>query len=254
MTDPLSWPHDPASAALILDFDGTLAPIVDDPAMSRMPASTAAVLERLIGCLGRIAIVSGRPAAYLNEWAGVPGVSLVGLYGLERVTDGAVVPHPDVAAHADSLRVARAAIAALIDRHPGVELEDKGNAFAVHWRRAVDRAAAEAEVPDLVVKVGATHGLRVEPGKLVAEIRPPVDTDKGAIVRELAAGFDEVAFAGDDLGDLPALAAARELGGLAIAVDHGAETADAVRDAGDLVVDGPEGFAAWLTALATRLS
>ena len=88
---------------------------------------------------------------------------------------------------------------------------------------------------------------------MVIELRPPVPADKGTAVIRLADGFDEVAYAGDDLGDLPAFAAVADLGGLSIAVDHGPETDLRVRDAADLVVDGTEGMASWLAALAGGL-
>jgi trehalose 6-phosphate phosphatase len=91
---------------------------------------------------------------------------------------------------------------------------------------------------------------------MVVEVRPPVDADKGTAVQRLAAGYGAVAYAGDDLGDLPAFAAVRGRGGppagaLAVAVDHGAETDPRVRAAADLVVAGPEGALAWLERVAS---
>lgn len=245
------WPSGPLDrACLVLDFDGTLAPIVSDPATSAMPSSTRAVLTSLVGRVGRLAIVSGRPAGFLAERVGVDGAELVGLYGLERVVDGAVEPDPRVAPYLDALAGAKAAMGEEVARWEGAELEDKGRAFAVHWRRAADREGAAAALDATARRVAGE--LAVEDGKMVVELRPPVEADKGTAVGLLADGFDDVCFAGDDLGDLPAFAEVRSRGGLAVAVDHGEETDPRVRAAADLVVDGTEGFAAWLADLASR--
>lgn len=247
------WPTgDPAEACLVLDFDGTLAPIVDDPATSRMPGATRDVIERLTGLLGRVAIVSGRPAGFLADRVDVDGAHLVGLYGLERVEDGVVVPDPRVAEHEPALAGARRTLSAIVADWPGAELEDKGRALALHWRRAEDRQGA-AEALTAAAREAA-DGLEVEDGKMVIELRPPVPADKGTAVAQLAERFGEVAYAGDDLGDLPAFAEVGRRGGLSVAVDHGEETDPRLRDAADVVVDGTDGMVSWLTALADRLT
>lgn len=260
---PSSWPLDPTRAALVLDFDGTLAPIVADPTTSRMPDATAAALADLVGRLRTVAVVSGRPAGFLAERVTIPGIRLFGLYGLERVVDGQVVPDDRVAAHEGAVQEAHAALEAMAADWPGAFVEDKGRGLAMHWRRAEDPAGAAADLAPRVREVGERLGLWAEDGKQVVELRPPVEVDKGAVVREIAgddagssevAEVAEVAFAGDDVGDLSAFAATAALDGLCIAVDHGEETDQAVREAGDLVVDGTEGMAEWLTALAARLA
>ncbi|AXV06842.1 Trehalose-6-phosphate phosphatase [Euzebya pacifica] len=243
----IDWPAGPLDrACLVLDFDGTLAPIVSDPATSAMPDSTRTVLASLVGRVGRLAIVSGRPAGFLAERVGVDGAELVGLYGLERVVDGSVEPDPRVAPYLDALAAAKVAMGEEVARWEGAELEDKGRAFAVHWRRAADRDAAAVALEAMARRVAGE--LAVEDGKMVVELRPPVAADKGTAVALLADGFDDVCFAGDDLGDLPAFAEVRSRGGLAVAVDHGEETDPRVRAAADVVVDGTAGFADWLAA------
>ena len=245
------WPDEnPGDSCLILDFDGTLAPIVDDPATSEMPEETRALLRRLVGRLGRLAIVSGRPASFLAERVRVDGAMLVGLYGLEKVVDGEVVPDPRVAPYTDDLDAARTRLSEIVSRWPGAELEDKGRALAVHWRRADDRDAAGDALTDAVHDVAGD--LMVEDGKMVIELRPPVTADKGTAVAELAEGYAAVAYAGDDLGDLPAFAEVSGRGGLAIGVDHGPETDAKVREKADRVVDGTEGLAAWLASVCEK--
>jgi trehalose 6-phosphate phosphatase len=244
-----------ATTALVCDFDGTLSPIVDDPATSQLPPEAAAHLADLVPRLGLVAVVSGRPVAFLSDRVAVPGVRLYGLYGLEEQRDGAVVVAPEVAGWDDAVETARAALAAAVPVEPDLRLEDKGRGLAVHWRGAADPDDAAARARALVERVADETGLAREPGKLVEELRPPVAWNKGDAVRAAAAaaGGGLVVYVGDDLGDLPAFAAATALSGLCVAVDHGAETPGAVRAAADLVVAGAEGVTALLAALVAAV-
>lgn len=246
---------DPARSGLILDFDGTLAAIVDDPATSAMGEGTADTLASLARRLGAVAIVSGRPAAFLGDRARVPGVRLLGLYGTEEWRDGAPVARPGAAEWVPALDEARDRLALGLAGHRGVVLEDKGLAVALHWRNAEDREAAAAFVAGLVDEVAADTGLAQEPGKFVAELRPPLHCDKGSAVDSLVAelGLTFVAYVGDDLGDLPALRAASAAGGVAVVVDHGRETPAPVRDTADVVLHGVGAVGEWLQALDAAL-
>ena len=240
---------------LVLDFDGTLTEIVDDPATSQLSDGVAEVLSVLAHRLDVVAIVSGRPARFLAERAGIPGVKLLGLYGTEEWRDGDAAPRPEMLAWQSAVDDASDRFALAIAGHPGVVLEDKGLTVALHWRNAPDRDAAGAFVDQVAADVAAETGLAQEPGKFVAELRPPVQWDKGSAVRALVAehALDTVVYIGDDHGDLPALAAARAAGGIAMVVDHGAETTAEVRAAGDVVLDGPSAVSAWLAELAASL-
>lgn len=246
---------EPASAGLFLDFDGTLAPIVDDPAAARMPPELEPVLADLVDRLGLLAVVSGRPASFLAEQAAVPGARLLGLYGLQEWTDGDVRVRPEAARWQDAVDAARRRIADALADRDGVTVEDKGLSVAVHWRNAADRQRAERDVGALLDAVAADTGLASEPGKLVAELRPPVDWDKGAAVRALADELDlrTVAYVGDDRGDLAAFEAVRELDGVAVAVDHGPETPAELADAADVTLPGSDAVADWLRGLRDAL-
>lgn len=247
---------DPGRAGLFCDFDGTLTPIVADPAASRLPGGSAALLRELAAALGVVAVVSGRPAAFLGSHVAVPGVRLLGVYGLEEWRDGRAVPRAEAAAWAETVAAVRERLPGLVAHLDGVRVEDKGLSVAVHWRNAPDRHAAEAQVGALTRRLAAESGLAREPGKLVEELRPPVDWDKGAAVRAVAAeaGLERLAYVGDDRGDLAAFAAVHDLGGLCVAVAHGPETPQELTAAADAVVVGHEGVTELLRTLAGALT
>jgi trehalose 6-phosphate phosphatase len=243
--------------ALCLDFDGTLSPIVDDPQAARPQHGIVELLGPLAARFAAVALVSGRPAAYLAEHAAAPGVRYLGLYGLQEIHDGQVQVDPRleaarpavVAAHQD-LRDSAAV------RDSGAWLEDKEYAVAVHTRRVADPDQWAAPIDAVAREVADRHGLEVVPGKLVWELRPAVRSDKGDAVRRVVAesAAREVVVVGDDLGDLAAFAAAAEFAaegrdGLRVAV-RSAEAPPALLAEADLVVDGPPGvldFLHWLT-------
>lgn len=251
---------EPARSGLCLDFDGTLAAIGPDPAAVRLPEALRPLLADLAGRLAAVAVVSGRPAAFLGQRVDIAGVRLLGVYGLEEWRGGAAVPRGEAAGWQPAVRRARAALRERFAQPggglAGVLVEDKGLSVAVHWRNARDRAAAERAAGEAVAALAGETGLAVEPGKLVLELRPPVDWDKGAAVRALAAdaALARVAYLGDDLGDLPAFAAARDLGGWALAVAAAGETPPALLAAADTVLDGPEAVVAFLTRLRDALA
>jgi trehalose 6-phosphate phosphatase len=243
---------DPAATALICDFDGVLAPIVEDPDASAMSPATAGALARLAGQLALVAVISGRPLAFLQERVRIPGIRLLGSYGMESSRDGHAEVAPAVAPWVPAVRTAAAEVPAAMAGWPGVRVEDKPVSVAAHWRQAPDQAAAAAQVRSVMTALAERTGLRLEPGKLVEELRPPVEVDKGTAVRELLAArpVSALGYAGDDLGDLPALHAARAAGGYALVVDHGTETAAQLLSVADEVFAGTDGFAAWLSDLA----
>lgn len=250
--------EDPATTALITDFDGTLSPIVSDPATARPLDGVPDLLRRLADEFAVVAVVSGRPASFLVERlgrtaAGGSRVRLIGLYGMEEAApDGSVrlvgsaAPWlPVVAEVAGRLRA---------DVPAGVLVEVKGAAVTLHWRHAPD---AEAGLLGRVAGEAARTGLVPHAGRASVELRPPVGIDKGTVVQDLTEGCRAACFFGDDLGDLPAYAALaqRAVGDGAAVVGvavRDAETASDVLAAADLVVDGPEGARAVLTWLESE--
>ena len=246
----------PASAGLVLDFDGVLSPIVADPSTSAMPDLVATALARLAKSLGLLAVMSGRPVAFLADRVRIPGVHLLGSYGIEQIMeDGRLRMDPDAEAWLGEVREAGQALDELLSGSPGIRVEKKSVSVAVHWRQAQDHAAAADEARQAVGRIAAQTGLRREPGKLVEELRPPIAVDKGSAIAALLASkkITIIAYAGDDLGDIPALRAVRKAGGYALVVDHGAETDSRVLELADQTYAGTEGFTAWLTALSAAV-
>jgi trehalose 6-phosphate phosphatase len=140
-------------------------------------------------------------------------------------------------------------------RDSGAYLEDKQYGVAIHTRRVADAASWTAPIDEAARQVAERHGLDVVLGKLVWELRPAVCSNKGDAVRRIISDSNasSVVVAGDDLGDVPAFAAAFELqahGGnvLRVAVDS-AEAPPALIDQADVIVDGPPGLLEFLRRL-----
>jgi trehalose 6-phosphate phosphatase len=247
--------EDSARSGLVLDFDGVLSPIVEDPTVSAIPERVAATLARLAPELGLLAVLSGRPVEFLAGRVRVSGVRLLGSYGIEQIQDGVRRIDPEAKKWLGPVQEASRTLRDSLAAAPGIRVEDKSVSVAVHWRQAPDRAAAAGDVRRVTARIAAETGLRLEPGKLVEELRPPLDVDKGSAISALMASekLTTVAYAGDDLGDIPALLAVREAGGYALVVDHGPETDPRLLELADQTCDGTEGFAAWLADLADAI-
>jgi trehalose 6-phosphate phosphatase len=231
----------PQRSAVLADYDGTLAPVVSDPSRAVPLPGTSDLLVRLARRYGRVAVISGRPVRYLLDQLGsADGVALAGLYGLERANGGDITVSPEAVRWRQA--VEQVAAAAGREAPAGVGVEPKGLAVTLHYRNAPEQAGW---VERFAFSQAETHDLAAHPGRRSIELRPPVDTDKGSVVAELAAGLDAVCYFGDDTGDLPAFAELARLQdrgvatlGVVVASD---ESPPSLRAAADLVVDGPEG-------------
>jgi trehalose 6-phosphate phosphatase len=241
---------------LCLDFDGTLAPIVDDPNEARPLPGTVELLGQLAARFVAVALLSGRPANYLAKHVSAPGLRYLGLYGLQEIRDGRVWVDPRLEAARPAVMVARQALSdCAAVRDSGAYLEDKQYALAIHTRRIANPAMWAAVIDEAARQVADRHGLEVILGKLVWELRPAVHSDKGDAVWHVIGDSkaESVLVAGDDLGDLPAFAAAQELkarGGdaLRVAVDS-AEAPAALAEQADVIVDGAAGLLRFLQRL-----
>lgn len=216
---------DPRAAAILLDVDGTLAPIVARPEDARVPERTKAVLDSLAVRYGLVACLSGRPGSDAARVVGVEGIRYVGEHGLEL--------EPEAEAWAESLEAFARSVA--WPSEPGKRLS-----LAFHYRDA-DREAAEAELHGVAERALA-EGLRPRWGRRVLEIRPPLDADKGTAVRQLLAkaAIRRALYAGDDSTDADAF---EGLGGLEVAVRVAVVSEEAPPGfvaAADIAVAGPQ--------------
>ncbi|WP_035846428.1 trehalose-phosphatase [Kitasatospora azatica] len=259
---------DPAGAVLAFDFDGTLAPIVTDPEQAFAHPGAAPALARLAPLVNAVAVVTGRPALSavrlggFDQLPGLEGLVVLGHYGAERwegSTGKLTAPpiHPGVAA----VRAELPALLAELGVPEGTAIEDKERSLAVHTRRTADPDAVLERLRAPLAELAATHGLAVEPGRMVVELRPP-GVDKGVALSGLLAerAARTVLYAGDDLGDLAAFAAVerrRADGRPALLVASGPVTGEPpvreVAERADLVVPGPAGVVELLTRLAEEL-
>ncbi|PRY00687.1 trehalose-phosphatase [Allonocardiopsis opalescens] len=250
---------DPAGAVVALDFDGTLAPIVPDPAQARAHPGAAPALRRLLRRIDSVAIITGRPAGLAVEYGGLAGLDrlvVLGGYGRQRWEAGRL-SEPEPPAGVAEARAALPAVLSEAGAPEGTWIEDKGQAVAVHTRRAAEPERAFALLRGPLVALAERTGLAVEPGRLVIELRPP-GIDKGTALRRYLAerGARSVLFGGDDLGDVPAfteLARLREQGLPGLAVCSGSAEVTELTRLADVVVDGPAGVVALLEGYADAI-
>ena len=235
------WADRPHAAAVIMDYDGTLAAIVDDPAEARPVDGALDVLAALAKKLSVVAVVSGRPVQFLiSQLGAVPGLLLSGIYGLEQQHGGRRAIRPGALDWAPA--ISEAADAAQREAPPGVRVERKGLSFVLHTRK---HPGTWAWATDWATSRAAASGLRAQTGRMAIELLPPLEVDKGTVVGELASTVDAVCYVGDDIGDLPAFSALsrmREKGKRTLAVGvTSAEQPEALAEAVDVLVEGPLG-------------
>jgi len=224
----------PERAAILLDVDGTLAPIVERPEDARVPDDTREVLRALAARYALVAAVTGRTGALGRELVGVDGIEVAGVHGLEL--------EPEAEAWRERLQA--------FIRSVDWPAEDKGLSVSFHYRTHEDPTRARAELERVAARA-REEGLKARFGRMVLEVLPPVEASKGTAVRRLLgdARLSRALYAGDDTTDLDAFAALDELEvGVKVAV-RSAEAPEQLLKQADLVVDGP----AALVTLLRRL-
>jgi trehalose 6-phosphate phosphatase len=255
-----------ARSVVGLDFDGTLAPIVDDPDAAHIHPDAPGVLLDLAQVVRAVAVITGRPARKVLALGGLDDVGreigesgrelfVFGQYGYERWSSTqrrVVSPRPP-----QGLSGFLRELPGLLRKADADDafVEDKGLAIAVHTRRLDDPPAAFTRIEPPLRDLAERYGLVVEPGRNVVEIRSP-GMDKGRVVRDLAKEVDAggFLFAGDDLGDVEAFEAVTELrdqGVPTLLVCSASQEESTLVDLADVVVPGPEGVLDLLRRVTT---
>jgi trehalose 6-phosphate phosphatase len=233
----------PSETAFFFDFDGTLVEIAPTPDGVLVPQTlieSLAELRRL--SKGAVAVISGRGIDGIDGYLGMPDLPVAGLHGAERRdASGDIVR---IGFGDERLLRMERVLADVVKAHPGMLLEIKGAALALHYRNA---PLAEPVAREATQRLVAEHAdaYTLQPGKMVYEIKPK-NVDKG---RALTAFLDEPpfagrmpVFAGDDLTDEKGFAVVNACGGLSVKVGAG-ETAAQAR------VESVGAFLAWLSSI-----
>jgi trehalose 6-phosphate phosphatase len=249
---------DPLRSGILLDVDGTLAPIVEQPDDAHMPETTRRPLIEVAKRYGVVACVSGRRAADARRIVSLGSIAYLGSHGSEILRAGTIAPELDRELQAWSRRVQTFASEAFDEplRRLRVRLEDKEAIAALHWRGVPDEEEAQAAIEE-VARAAEEAGFTTHWGRKVLEIRPPVRIDKGAgIVRllrdhELAAAL----YVGDDMTDVDAFRGLSELvetGRIGKAIRVGVRSSEepsGLEQEADFMVDGTGGVRELLQAL-----
>jgi trehalose 6-phosphate phosphatase len=256
-----------ARAVVGLDFDGVLSPIVDEPSEAYIHPEAPGVLAGLAEAVRAIAVITGRPARQAIALGGLDEVAdeiakhdkelfVFGQYGNERwrSTQRRIVsprpPHGLSSFERELPRLLREADA------EAAYVEEKGLAVAVHTRRLPEPTATFERLLPPMRELAERHGLGLEPGRHVIEVRAP-GMDKGHAVHTFVSEQDAggVVFAGDDLGDIEAYEAVvelREQGMPALLVCSLSDEETALADRADVLVPGPAGVLDLLRDLTRR--
>ncbi len=209
-------------ASLFLDFDGTLVTLADRPEAVEVPATLHPLLARLGEALnGRLAIVSGRDVDTLRGRFCLEAVPIAGSHGSEISLRPGAIDRPEAP---KSLAIAGRAFDDLAATEDGLLVERKPLGVCLHYRRAPER---EADCRRLAGELAQLHGLHLQDGKMMAELRAG-DDHKGSAIAKLmerdpfSAGTP--VFLGDDVTDEDGFKAVRDMGGHAILIGEPRET------------------------------
>jgi trehalose 6-phosphate phosphatase len=245
---------DPARSAILLDVDGVLAPIVEQPDDAHMPETTRRPLIEVARRYGVVACVSGRRASDARRIVSLGSIAYLGSHGSEVLRPGAVAAEMDAELQSWARRVQTFTREQFGEplRRLRVRLEDKEAIAAFHWRGAPDEDGAQAALSD-VAQAAEEAGFRAHWGRKVLEIRPPVRVDKGQGIVTLLRATELAAamYVGDDTTDLDAFRGLDDAE-LDVAVKVAVASPEinpALLNAADFVVDGPPGLVELLRQL-----
>ncbi len=247
--ETLRWVHAALARrprGFLTDIDGTLSPVAPTPDQARLYRGVRPLLRRCLDAFDVVAAISGRPALDARRLVGIPQMTYIGNHGMEQLAPRERVPviAPDVRAYqsaiADVLHEVRGR---LVPRFASLLFENKGVTASIHYRLAPDPDAARAAIRAALDPLASERDLRVTEGRMVIELRPPLDRHKGTSIRALAQahGLACALYLGDDRTDIDAFHTLREMRergeceGISVAVGH-AEAPAALLESADITL------------------
>lgn len=239
---------------LITDMDGTISPIVAIPSEAKPTEKNRELLQELHQTLALVAVVSGRAVEDVRQRVNLPELVYVGNHGLERWQNGRLVPSPQAKAYRPNLEAAMQALRPQLSE--GIWIEDKQVTLSIHYRHAKNPEATAKTFSSILANIATQNDLKLFQGRMIFELRPPLDIDKGTVFKHLVEEFslDAALYLGDDTTDADALKMAqhlRQMGdcyALAIGIESD-ETPEAVLNYSDVLassVSDVETFFSWL--------
>jgi len=207
---------------VLLDFDGTLAPIAPTPGEAMLLGEA----RRELGSLAEssacsIGVISGRALSDVRAKVGIAGITYVGNHGIEMVRPNEAPMNIALPQFRSTLERLKEELSMRLEHFPGAIIEDKEHSLAIHYRTVgeEDRPRVKAIVHETVEAFGGEREIKLGIGAMVLELRPPIGCDKGTIVSSLlqseapcGGGSVFAIYLGDDVTDEDAFKAMRGKG------------------------------------------
>lgn len=231
---------------LMTDLDGTISQIVDHPEMAIVKPEISTIITELVEALPVVAIISGRSVDDIRQRVGIPGVVYIGNHGLEHYVNGKVIIKKEVAQFRSAIKEAYEEIFAILS--PGMLLEDKNITLSLHYRMVENPDKVRIHLFPVIKKIGEKYDLLTSEGRMVIELRPPIQINKGTAINEVIRDFSLHAtfFLGDDITDVAAMKEAIRIrkSGKCLSFGIGVISegmSKEVRETADYLVPGVEG-------------
>lgn len=244
---------------LITDMDGTVSPIVPVPSDAKPTEKNRDLLQQLNQRLALVAVVSGRAVDDVRQRVNLPELTYAGNHGLERWQNGEVELAPQAKPYRPNIEKAMHQIKELMP--DGMWVEDKQATLSVHYRDTDNPAKTAEHYHSHFEEIAVSNDLKLFQGRMIFELRPPLDIDKGTIFKQLIEEYslDAAFYLGDDTTDADALKMAQHLRqkNICYSVSIGVEsdeTPDIVTVSSDVMVDGISGVEAFLAWLLESVS
>lgn len=238
---------------LITDVDGTISEIAPSPALAKASPECRKQLRKLVTELALVAAVSGRPSIEVKNMVGIEGMVYVGNHGLERWQDGNLILNEGLESYKERISTVRKELEGLLSIK-GLAIEDKGVAIAVHYRNCPNVSTVRDTILNKVADSKSGGDFQIIEGKMVVELRPSVNINKGSAIKDLINEYklEGGLYLGDDSSDLDAFRVMHKPGFCAVGVVAD-ETPDEVLREAEFTLNGVPDVARFLKWLAVTV-